>query len=156
MNGMDYKEWTFSSNNRNDYSQGAFSRWDRLAQKWKFYSPHISIATPYPGTEIYDLCQERNYLFKDFNLDNLCITKHSFQTPEWSAAELDELIEKEWRVLKFYEYLSHPSLLLGRLISKLRNPADFLSGIWKVLKCLISKLSETRLIKKLGVNNDSA
>ena len=57
--------------------------WDsfRLAEELEIYSPFISIATPYPGSELYDICREEKYIPDDFSLDNLFIRSFSISTP---------------------------------------------------------------------------
>lgn len=111
----------------------------RLAKKWKFYAPFISIATPYPGTEIYEICKEKGYLFKDYNLDNLVIFKHSFETPQWTAQELDDLIERERLILRLHFYIRHPVLLLKRFLSKLiYHPKELFLKLFKIFKYLIT------------------
>lgn len=111
----------------------------RLAKKWKFYAPFISIATPYPGTEIYEICKEKGYLFKDYNLNNLVIFKHSFETPQWTAQELDDLIERERLILRFHFYIRHPVLLLKRFLSKLiYHPEELFLKLFKIFKYLIT------------------
>lgn len=65
-----------------------------LAKELEIYNPFISIATPYPGTELYDVCVKKEYLKDDFSLDDLFIRSFSISTEHWSAKRLQEIYRK--------------------------------------------------------------
>jgi magnesium-protoporphyrin IX monomethyl ester (oxidative) cyclase len=56
--------------------------WDsiKFAKKIKIYYPFISIATPYPGSEIYKICEEEGYFAKEYSLENLYIRNPTIRT----------------------------------------------------------------------------
>lgn len=107
----------------------------RFARKMKFYHPHISILTPYPGTEVYEICKEKRYLVEDFNLDNLMITRYNIETLDWTIEELDNVIKSETRILRIHYYLRRPRTFLRDIIPRfLKNPVDYFKKFWEVIK----------------------
>ena len=54
----------------------------------------LNIATPLPGTEMFDICKKKNYLVGDFELSKLKYTIGSIQTKEFVPEELQALWKK--------------------------------------------------------------
>jgi radical SAM superfamily enzyme YgiQ (UPF0313 family) len=54
---------------------------------------NIYIATPYPGTPLYDLCDKRGYLQSKVPAlyDDLLYTRGLIKTPEFSPEDVEEL-----------------------------------------------------------------
>ncbi len=67
--------------------------WDsfRFAARLGIYSPFFSIATPYPGSEMYEICREKGYLKKDETLDDLFLRSFSISTPEWNGEKVRDV-----------------------------------------------------------------
>ncbi|MCX5681351.1 MAG: cobalamin-dependent protein [Candidatus Omnitrophica bacterium] len=67
--------------------------WDtfRFARKMGIYNPHISVATPYPGTELFDVCVEKGYLKPGFSLDDLFIRAFPISTEKISRERLKKI-----------------------------------------------------------------
>ena len=63
----------------------------RLGHELGIYFPHISIATPYPGTKLAKLF-EHNPQY-NFNYNDLHIRKANISTHEWSADELIKMLK---------------------------------------------------------------
>jgi len=98
----------------------------KLAKELEIYSPFISIATPYPGTELYEICKKNNYLKSDFSLDDLFIKSYSISTPAWDGEKLKRIVEKNCKVLTRDDYKKHPhKLFLNALRVLFRNPLKF-------------------------------
>ena len=99
--------------------------WDsfRLANKLRIYTPHISIATPYPGSELFNICVEKGYLKEDFDLDDLYIRSFSITTPEWDGRRLREIYVagKRWLLL---QHLKHEPVSFSRTYVKRLWPLD--------------------------------
>ena len=51
----------------------------------------LNIATPLPGTEMFDICKKKGYLAGDFELSNLKYTIGSIKTPEFEPEYLQGL-----------------------------------------------------------------
>jgi radical SAM superfamily enzyme YgiQ (UPF0313 family) len=97
--------------------------WDnyRFARRMKVYDPFISIATPYPGSELYEICKEHGYLNADFSLENLYIRAYSIHTPDWGSWRLSLLMKAGYLYLKFFQALEDPVAFLGLLGARIRG-----------------------------------
>ena len=84
--------------------------WDnyRFARKIRVFDPFISVATPYPGSELYEICRDQKYLIGDYNLENLYIRAFSIETPEWGPWQLRLLMKAGYAYLKFFQALDNP------------------------------------------------
>jgi magnesium-protoporphyrin IX monomethyl ester (oxidative) cyclase len=103
--------------------------WDsfRLAEELEIYSPFISIATPYPGSELYDLCRKEKYIPDDFSLDNLFIWSFSISTPDWTGEELKDILRQGQRYLRISFLKKHPlKFMVDSFKFMLSNPGRFL------------------------------
>jgi magnesium-protoporphyrin IX monomethyl ester (oxidative) cyclase len=78
----------------------------KFADKLKTDNVSFYLATPYPGTELYKICQNGGYLTKGFALDNLGVKKPSITTTNFSTDELE-------RTIAYYS-LKHKIALLWR------------------------------------------
>lgn len=76
------------------------------------------MATPYPGTKLYEICKERGYLSENFSYEGLRVGQSSICTPEFTAAELERIVARE--ALKFrLKQLRKPSVFFDRVIKRL-------------------------------------
>ena len=75
------------------------------------YNPRISVATSYPGTELYDQCKDNDYFVEDYSLDKLFISSFMLETPDWTEKELRQTILKG----KIYLLLRKIYLLLKKI-----------------------------------------
>lgn len=93
--------------------------WDnyRFCRKLKLYEPFISVATPYPGSELYKICKDNNYLSKDFNLEDLYIRRYSITTHEWGEFRLRTLMSAGYLYLKFFQAIDNPKSFSVKLLS---------------------------------------
>lgn len=71
----------------------------------------LSIFNPLPGSELYDVCIEKNYLNKDFEFQNIIYVKGNISTDEFSSDWLEKYAIKQKVFLN-----SH--LLLQRWLQK--------------------------------------
>ena len=78
-----------------------------FARKRKVY-PFVSIATPYPGSELYDICIKKGYLRQDFSLDNLTCSNYHIQTEDWDIKRLRSIVRMEKAILRIQYYLNNP------------------------------------------------
>lgn len=68
--------------------------WDsfKFVASMGIYNPHVSVATPYPGTELFDLCKEKGYLKEGFSYSDLYVRSFSISTPELPSSKLKEIL----------------------------------------------------------------
>ncbi|MFH1452513.1 MAG: radical SAM protein [Armatimonadota bacterium] len=97
----------------------------RYAAKLGIYDPFISIATPYPGTELYSICKDNNYLPGDFNLDKLSIYRANITTPDFTPEKLLELRDKFCRYLIWQERFKSPKKLIKDILAKAASCISF-------------------------------
>jgi len=79
-----------------------------MAAALGIYTPHISIATPYPGSELYATCIEHGYLAPNFSLDNMYISSYSITTPEWDGKALEDIVTSGRQYLLQEQLRAHP------------------------------------------------
>lgn len=95
----------------------------------------ISIATPYPGTPLYEICEQEGYLVKDFRLDNLMTKIGQIRTPEFGPQDIRSILSKTL----IRHSLKHPLGALRRIMDRLK--ASPKATISFVAKRIISALS---------------
>lgn len=120
--------------------------WDsfKMANELEIYLPFLSIATPYPGTELYDICRKEDYFRDNFSLDDLFIRSYPLNTPNWDSEKLQQIYNNGLRYLFLSFLRKHPLEFLKVLLNKFRSdPFNFLKTIFKFV---ISK-NNWRVIK---------
>lgn len=94
-----------------------------LAEELGIYFPHISVATPYPGSELYNMAKEKHYLRQDFTLDDLYIRSYPISTEEWGPEKLEKILSDGQKYLFMAYVKKHPIAYLKRFLLKfLRSP----------------------------------
>lgn len=107
----------------------------RMAEQLGIYNPHISIATPYPGSELYDICKEGKYLKDGFSLDDLYIRSFPITTLDWDEEKLKEILSAGQKYL-FKSYIKNNPFSFAKSIAKkfMNDPARILQKGWRYLK----------------------
>ena len=115
----------------------------RMAEELGIYTPHISIATPYPGSELYALCKERNLLRQDFSLNDLYIRGFAISGSEFENTKLRKIFADGQRYLLISFLKKRPLAFISITIRKLfidpdgfikKLSAFFLSKDWGKLR----------------------
>lgn len=99
--------------------------WDsfHFAKGLGIYDPFVSVATPYPGSELYKICVEKEYISNDHLLDNLYMTSCIVSTEDWRSEDVKMIFYEGYRYLQVHFYKRHPILFLKKFTQKiLRNP----------------------------------
>ena len=73
----------------------------RMIEEIDAHYAKINMATPYPGTKLFDMAVAGGYLSPDFSFDDLAWGQATFSTEEFSAAELTILRAFEWDRINF-------------------------------------------------------
>jgi len=98
----------------------------RFADKIGAHDAFVSIATPYPGSELYKLCMDKGYIKEGFSLNNLYITSASISTDAWSGEDVRNLFKKGYYYLQFHKLKKRPLLLMKLALKNLfSDPAGF-------------------------------
>ena len=98
------------------------------------YNPHISVATPYPGTDLYDECKEKDYFSREYALDGLFISSFMLKTPDWSETDLRKVLIKGKFYLKFRQIIDQPLDALKLLKRLVLQPVKNFSYIQRITK----------------------
>ena len=91
----------------------------KYSAKLRIYDPFISIATPYPASELYEICKIKGYISKDMDSDKLGIYKANITTPEFTPERLVELRNELCNYMIWQERLNNPKKLLKDIINKI-------------------------------------
>ena len=89
-----------------------------MTEELGIFTPHRSVATPYPGSELYDICREEGLLRSDFSLDDLYIRSFSISTPELSNKQLKKTISEGEKYLLFSSLKKKPFMFLRTFLGK--------------------------------------
>ncbi|MBU4027178.1 B12-binding domain-containing radical SAM protein [Patescibacteria group bacterium] len=76
------------------------------------YNPHISVATPYAGTELHDVCIKNSYIDPDFDFSDLFIRSFCITTEDWNGDDLKRILKNGRRYLLKAKYRKYPHMLL--------------------------------------------
>ncbi len=107
----------------------------RFAADCGCYKPHISVATPYPGSALFKECIEKGLFYKPFKMDDLFISSYMIKTDDWDGQDLNSVLKKGRLYLKYREVIGEPLIFFKWVIYRLKNP-----------------LALVRLIKRLCFN----
>ncbi|HUT63493.1 MAG TPA: cobalamin-dependent protein [Anaerolineae bacterium] len=100
----------------------------RYAENLDVGSLCISIATPYPGTCLYEICKQEGYLIENFQFGNLMTHLGQIHTPEFNPKDLENIMSKTL----VRHALKHPFGILRRVSEKLKaSPKETFSFIIK-------------------------
>ncbi len=96
------------------------------------------IATPYPGTKLYEQCVKGNYLVKDFQADSLGVKRGVISTPEFTPAELEKMVSQQ--KLLFYVLLlfKNPRAFYTKVIKRfIQDPTYFVNFVKNIFRKIL-------------------
>lgn len=97
------------------------------------YTPHISVATPYPGTELYDSCVKNGYIDSEFNFDDLFIRSFCITTDDWNGEDLKRALKNGRKYLLKAKYRKYPHMLfIDGLRGFFNDPIGFPAKLFKL------------------------
>ena len=89
----------------------------------------FSIATPYPGTKLYDICKVKNYLEADFHPEKLRFVEANIKTPDFTSEEIRQyyedtvIVQKKLRLKKIFRNPAQLPFVFYKFFSRvLMNP----------------------------------
>jgi len=90
----------------------------------------IAIATPFPGTELYEICQKNGYLSPNFDISELMTRRGQIFAPDFVPIDVEGLASRTY--LRFAIF--HPWATLRRLAERFRiDPLQTVHFIFKRL-----------------------
>lgn len=87
------------------------------------FHPHISVATPYPGSELFEICKEKQLFSKEFSYDDLFIRGFLIETTDWDEKILKKTLLKGRIYLMIRQLMAHPFQFLISIGKKLTSPS---------------------------------
>lgn len=106
----------------------------RFAAKCKCFNPSISVATPYPGSELFEECVKNGYFVNNFSFDGLFTRGFMIRTKDWSPNQLRRAILWGELYLKWRKLLSEPAAFFKKAAEYIINPLKIISYFSKY-KC---------------------
>ena len=92
----------------------------RFARKVGAYdAQHISIATPYPGSELFNICKKNNYFVDAFDYDRLAIRNANIRSDDWTPDDILKMVKEERRKSHLCCLFKDPVLFLKALVPEL-------------------------------------
>lgn len=96
------------------------------------YDPHISVATPYPGSKLFSECLEYGLFSKEVKLDDFFIRSFMIKTEDWDEYELRKTLLKGELYLKLLMALKNPRRFFRKFLHKI-NEKEVIGYIKKVV-----------------------
>ena len=96
------------------------------------------IAAPYPGTRLYDLCVNGNYLMKDFADDTLGVKKGVITTSEFTPNMLEKMVSQEKLIFLMMLIFRNPRAFYVKVIKRfVQDPAYVINMFKGVIKKIL-------------------
>ena len=90
---------------------------EKIADMWKSfrfatncgcYAPHVSVATPYPGSQLFEECQKNGFFSREFALDDLYIRSFLVKTTDWTENDLRKTLLRGQIYFKYRMLVDDP------------------------------------------------
>jgi anaerobic magnesium-protoporphyrin IX monomethyl ester cyclase len=86
------------------------------------------LATPYPGTELFNICSREGRLVEDFSLSNLGVKKANIHTKYFSRNELEKIVAYQTLKLKVSLLWRNPKAFYRKVIKRFfKTPGQFIT-----------------------------
>jgi anaerobic magnesium-protoporphyrin IX monomethyl ester cyclase len=82
---------------------------------------HYFFANPMPGTSLWDVCSEKGYFRKGFDLADVRVERANIETPGFSAAQLEKLVAQEEVRGRLRSLARHPLRMSRKYLNFLRK-----------------------------------
>jgi anaerobic magnesium-protoporphyrin IX monomethyl ester cyclase len=97
------------------------------------------IATPYPGTKLYEQCVKGNYLVKDFDPESLGVKKGVITTSEFTPLELEKMVSQEKLIFLTLLLFKNPKAFYTKVIKRfIQDPVYVTNFAKRIFSKLIS------------------
>ncbi|UCD85424.1 MAG: radical SAM protein, partial [Deltaproteobacteria bacterium] len=98
----------------------------KFAKRLKLDFSLFFIANPNPGSRLYEICKEKGYLRKDFELETIDYFKSNYETPEFTSQELEELRNREYFKFNLGLIYRNPIVFLKRYFHTVTTSPKYL------------------------------
>ena len=104
----------------------AMKRSMKYAENLDVGSLSISIASPYPGTPLYEICEREGYLIDDFQFDKLSTRIGQIRTPDFGPGDVEKLLN----ATLIRHGIKHPIGVLRRIVEQFKaDPRETVSSL---------------------------
>lgn len=108
-----------------------------LADELELDHAMFLIASPLPGTELYDICKEKKYLTNEYDYNNIEYAACYINTKDFTSAEIDKMVSRKYVTYHFNILFRNPKVFFKRYIwFFLKNPI-FMTGFFKYIFFII-------------------
>ncbi|MFC1667405.1 B12-binding domain-containing radical SAM protein [Candidatus Omnitrophota bacterium] len=110
----------------------------RFASRLRVDNVSFYIATPYPGTELFRICEQGGYLPKDFSMSDLGVKRATICTKHFTREDLEKMVA--WHMLKYKLSLiwHNPRAFYRKVIKRFfKSPRQFLALTKKLIKRIL-------------------
>ncbi len=93
----------------------------KFALKADFDKAGFCIATPYPGTQLFDQCKKEGYLRKDYSYKNLITRRGNINTPEFTSEQLEKFVAKSILKFQILKLVNNPKVTIKIIFMKIKS-----------------------------------
>jgi len=112
----------------------------KFANSLKVDNVTFYIATPYPGTELYNTSLAQGLLPQDFSFSKLGVKKAVLSTPDYSAGELERIVAFQTLKYKIRLLWHNPSAFYRKVIRRFfKSPRQVFSLATKAIMRILSR-----------------
>lgn len=120
----------------------------RFAAYCGYSNLHISVATPYPGSQLFDDCMKNAYFARKFTLDDLFIRSFMIKTIDWDENDLKKILVKANIYLFFRNLIANPLFILNLLLNRIKRPSSIIeNSLIQYLKMMIRPHPQKLIVK---------
>lgn len=105
----------------------------RYAVECRCFTPLVSVATPYPGTKLFDECMEKGYFNREFTLDDLFTKSFIIETPDWDESMLRKTLFRGYLYMKANELIREPLQFIKWTLKKAKRPSSIIGHIKRIV-----------------------
>jgi len=110
-----------------------------FARKLKVDNLSITLATPHPGTRLYEICQRENYLKPDFNFKAIRSRRGQIDTPQFTAKEVEKMVSRVNFISRLELFFRSPSAFYERVVKRFfKDPKFFMALSYETVKKMSS------------------
>ncbi len=90
------------------------------------------IATPYPGTKLYEICRKEGHLVKNYDYKNLITRKANIETPEFTSGKLERFVARSILKYQIKKLFIDPRLTWRIVYSRIKSdPRTMLNWLFR-------------------------
>ena len=111
----------------------------RFARSLKVDNLSVTLATPHPGTRLYEICQKENYLRPGFNFKVIRSRRGQIDTPQFTAKEVEKMVSRVNFISRLELVFRSPAAFYERVVKRLfKEPKFFMALAYETIKKMFS------------------